>query len=277
MIIGACAVLVVLAAACTPTIGDANRRATSQPRRAADSSIRGCSGNASVVPYRAVNFDLFIATTDDLRQVFPGSLPPRSVPLAKTFSEVRNPFTGRLIAGPFDPPLTVLSFEPDGPWANTATTLDLKAVAARRLPWVECAGLFYDGFEVLGDVLGVPRPSLDEWHRALSLTPERLVTVLYPPPNTAHSVQMFPADFQDAIAGVHDSAALGMQWSKAYRASQIAAGESAKAKGFEGREEPPPDAEQLRPFFTGLAADIVTLARVGMSTRRNLYLHTWPD
>jgi hypothetical protein len=277
MITRAWAVLALMPAACAPTLRESDAKPIRHQDGTPASSIRACSGNVTAVPDRACNFDIFVATQDDLQSVFPGSLPPRSVPHATKVFELRDPFTGRLIAGPFDPPFTALSFEPDGPWAKTATTVDLQAVAARKLPWIECAGLPEDGFETLGDVLGVPRPSQDDAQRALGVVPERLVVVLYPPPDTGHGVKMFPSDFQKALAGAHDTAALGVKWSNAFRASHIAANESAKKAGFEGREETPPDAELLRPYFTALASDIVALAQIGVSTRRNLYLHTWPD
>jgi hypothetical protein len=271
------AIPALLAAACAPTLGESNATLVRHGDGAPASSIRGCSGHVTAVPDRAFNFDLFVATQDDLQPVFPGSLPPRSVPHATRVFELRDPFTGRLVAGPFDPPFTALSFQPDGPWAETATIVDLQVAVARKLPWIECAGLPEDGFETLGDVLGVPRPAQDDAQRAFGVVPERLVVVLYPPPDTAHGVKMFPSDFQKALVEVHDTASLGTQWSNAFRASRIPASESAKVEGFEGREGPPPDAELLRPYFTGLASDIVSLARIGLSTRRNLYLHTWPD
>jgi len=82
---------------------------------------------------------------------------------------------------------------------------------------------------------------------------------------------------RDALAKVDDAAALGPRWSNVLRANRIAANDCAKAAGVQGRDPPPLDVERLRPYFVGLARDVVELGRIPKATERNLYLHVWPD
>lgn len=269
--------VLALAAACAPAPSKTRSTVAPPARQEQGGPVRRCAMTATPVPDVAINFDLFVANGDELASVFPGSLLPRSEPRSMKVSEIREPSTGRVVAGPFEPPLFALSFEPDGPWPDVTQTLDLQAVGARKLPWIECAGLFPDGFEALGDALDVPPPVPNDLQRALAIVPDRLTVALYPPPDSAHSVMMFPAPFQSALADVKDAKGLGRAWSNAFRARRLRANDSARAAGFRGRDEPPPDAERLRPYFIGLASDILPLAEISVSTTRNLYLHVWPD
>jgi hypothetical protein len=249
-----------------------------EPARKAPDTVRYCvPAPDDNVPDLAVNFDVFVATSNDLLALFPGSLPPRSAPRAKSIREVHSPFTGELIAGPFDPPLVIQSYEPDGPWPTSHGRFDLAEASTRRLPWVQCGGLHPDGFEALGDALGLPRPPANAVESALGALPERLTTPIFPPPESFGRVHAFPKAFLDALVAARDTSALGASWSQAFRARRLEQLQSAKISPPNGHEEPPPDPERLRPYFTQVAKDIVELARIAASTGRNLYVHHWPD
>lgn len=269
----ACFSLAILALACSTVESRAPvHDAVVEPR-----ALRSCSTQGSVAPERAVNFDVFVATPAELGSLFPGSLPPRAEPVSRTISEVRDPFEGKLIAGPFDPPLKVLSYEPDGPWPPPGKLPNWQVVSSQNIPWLRCGGLLGDGFEALGDALQLARPNPDDLQCAMGMTAERLITPMYLPPENTGFLEQFPGEFRDALASTKDTQALAAAWNIAFRTRTLEAESSAQVTGVPGRHEPPFSAERFGPYFSGLASDLVPLARLGETTHRNLYVYLSPD
>jgi hypothetical protein len=130
--------LAILIAACGPSPRPmtAARPPISQPQSPAAKlplGIRECATGDLPGPDLAVNFDVFVAADVDLAALFPDGL--RQLP---------TPIT-----------MDVLGRSPWPPYVR----VDLATVVKRRnILWVECSNLFDDGFDALGDALGIPRP-----------------------------------------------------------------------------------------------------------------------
>jgi hypothetical protein len=249
--------LVALIAGCGhPSRPVASVHATrSQPEpqvRRSGAGVRECSTGDLPGPDLAVDFDVFVAADTDLDALFPYALRQLPAPVtAEGIEETRWP--------PYIP-------------------FDLRTVvAARSVLWVECGNLFPDGFEALGDALGVARPEPTHWPGHHDVTLDRLVQVLYFKPEDATFVSRFPTPFLDALAGVANPATLGSVWAETLRSRRLRAADIAKSEGFPGREDPPLDLAEAQRFLSKLAADLVELAKVAKATERGLYVHFLAD
>jgi hypothetical protein len=154
-------------------------------------------------------------------------------------------------------------------FAATGEELRRFSVSARSVPWMRCGGLLPDGFEALADTLISPRssdgPPVSAGEVTVSLDGRESL------------VRAIPVAVRNALSASRDAGALGERWSRAFRARRSENDEAAFQPGYGRDRPPPPDAERLRPYFAGLALELIELARIAVSTDRALYVHHPPE
>jgi hypothetical protein len=154
-------------------------------------------------------------------------------------------------------------------FAATGEEIRRFSVSARSVPWMRCGGVRPDGFDALADTLVSPRSS--------DGAPVSAGEVIVSLDGRESLVRAIPVAVRNALAASRDAGALGERWSRAFRVRRSANDAAAFRPGYGRDLPPPPDAEGLRPYFAGLALELIELARIAVSTDRALYVHHPPE